>query len=109
MKTASTLLQITALGAPRLSRFHDFYVNHFADPGHRTIDTERRTTTMKTASTLLQSLALSACLAACLGGSDEARMPGVRKALQTMSGSASQTSFPEFRVAGTTLAGVAAA
>lgn len=39
---------------------------------------------MKTTSTLLQSLALSACLAACLGGSDEAPMPGVRKALQTM-------------------------
>jgi hypothetical protein len=39
---------------------------------------------MKTASSLLQLLALSACLAACLGGSDEARMPGVRKALQTL-------------------------
>jgi hypothetical protein len=44
---------------------------------------------MKTASSLLQSLALSACLAACLGGSDEARMPGVRKALQTMAGTPS--------------------
>ena len=44
---------------------------------------------MKTASTLLQLLALSACLAACLGGSDEARMPGVRKALQTMAGTPS--------------------
>jgi hypothetical protein len=50
---------------------------------------------MKTASTLLQLLALSACLAACLGGSDEARMPGVRKALQTMSGFTSQISLQE--------------
>ena len=64
---------------------------------------------MKTASTLLQLLALSACLAACLGGSDEAKMPGVRKALQTMAGSASQTSFPEFTMTGATLAGVATA
>jgi hypothetical protein len=64
---------------------------------------------MKTASSLLQLLALSACLAACLGGSDEARMPGVRKALQTMAGSASQTSLPEFTVIGTSLAGIAAA
>jgi hypothetical protein len=64
---------------------------------------------MKTASSLLQSLALSACLAACLGGSDEARMPGVRKALQTMAGSASQTSLPEFTMTGTTRAGVAVA
>ncbi len=64
---------------------------------------------MKTTSTLLQSLALSACLAACLGGSDEARMPGVRKALQTMAGSASQTSFPEFTMTGTTLTGSTAA
>ena len=64
---------------------------------------------MKTTSTLLQSLALSACLAVCLGGSDEARMPGVRKALQTMAGSASQTSLPEFAEIGTNLAGIAAA
>jgi hypothetical protein len=64
---------------------------------------------MKTASSLLQLLALSACLTACLGGPDEARMPGVRKALQTMAGSASQTSFPEFTMTGTTRAGVAAA
>lgn len=58
---------------------------------------------MKTASTLLQSLALSACLAACLGGSDEVRMPGVRKALQTMA-AVTQPSSPEhqFRVVGTT-------
>ncbi|WP_353647018.1 hypothetical protein [Mesorhizobium sp. WSM2240] len=56
---------------------------------------------MKTASTLLQLLALSACLAASLGGSDEARMPGVRKALQTMAGSASQTSLQEFTMVGT--------
>ena len=63
---------------------------------------------MKTASTLLQLLALSACLAACLGGSDEARMPGVRKALQTMAGSASQTNFQEFATIGTTPTGVAA-
>jgi hypothetical protein len=64
---------------------------------------------MKTASILLQSLALSACLAACLGGSDEVRMPGVRKALQTMAGSASQISLPEFTVTGTTRAEIAAA
>jgi hypothetical protein len=63
---------------------------------------------MKTASTLLQTLALIACLTACHGGS-EVRMPGVRKALQTMAGCASQTSFPEFTVTGATLAGVAAA
>lgn len=60
---------------------------------------------MKTASTLLQSLALSACLAACLGGSDGVRMPGVRKALQTMAGSASQTSFPEFTAIDVALVG----
>ena len=63
---------------------------------------------MKTASTLLQLLALSACLAVSLGGSDEARMPGVRKALQTMAGSASQASLHEFTTIGTTPTGIAA-
>jgi hypothetical protein len=60
---------------------------------------------MKTASTLLQSLALSACLAASLGGSDEARMPGIRKALQTMA-AAAQPGYPEHQFTiGTPLAG----
>ncbi len=39
---------------------------------------------MKTVSTLLQLLALSACLAVHLAGTGEVRMTGVRRALQTM-------------------------
>ena len=39
---------------------------------------------MKTLSTLLQLLALAACLAANLQSSGEFHMPGMRRALQTM-------------------------
>jgi hypothetical protein len=41
---------------------------------------------MKTASTFLQFLALSACLAAQFCEPGEFRMPGMRRALQTMEG-----------------------
>jgi hypothetical protein len=44
-----------------------------------------RRTTMKTTSTLLQILALSACFAVHLAGTGEVRMTGVRRALQTIS------------------------
>jgi hypothetical protein len=40
---------------------------------------------MKTASTLLQILALGACFAVHLAGTGEVRMTGVRRALQTIS------------------------
>ncbi|MBB6468418.1 hypothetical protein [Aminobacter carboxidus] len=42
---------------------------------------------MKTASTLLQLLALSACLAARLICAGDLQMPGVRRAMQTMAAS----------------------
>lgn len=49
---------------------------------------------MKTASTMLHLIALSACLATQLHISGELRMPGVRRALETMSG-ASQRAATE--------------
>ncbi|CAN7267193.1 hypothetical protein [Aminobacter sp. LjRoot7] len=45
---------------------------------------------MKTASALLQILSLSALLAMHVAAPAEFRMPGVRKALQTMDGQAVQ-------------------
>ena len=62
---------------------------------------------MKTASAFLQILALSACLAAYVHGSGNFQMPGVRRALQTMSGPTSHATFPDsqFTKIGTTLAG----
>jgi hypothetical protein len=50
---------------------------------------------MKTASTLLQILALGACFAMQVAAPGEFRMPGVRRAMQTMAGTASQPAFPE--------------
>jgi hypothetical protein len=49
---------------------------------------------MKTASTLLQILALSACFAIQVAAPGEFRMPGVRRAMQTMAGTTSQPVFP---------------
>jgi hypothetical protein len=46
---------------------------------------------MKTASTFLQLLALSACLVARVLGAGDLQMPGVRRALQTMAGAGRQT------------------
>jgi hypothetical protein len=45
---------------------------------------------MKTASTFLQLLALSACLVARVLGAGDLQMPGVRRALQTMAGAGQQ-------------------
>ncbi len=45
---------------------------------------------MKTASTLLQILALGACCAMQVAAAGEFRMPGVRRAMQTMAGTTSQ-------------------
>ena len=50
---------------------------------------------MKTASTLLQILALAACFAMQVAAPGEFRMPGVRRAMQTMAGPANQPVFPE--------------
>ncbi|MER9628206.1 MULTISPECIES: hypothetical protein [unclassified Mesorhizobium] len=47
---------------------------------------------MKTASTFLQILALSACFAAQAHGTFS--MPGVRQALRTMAGSSGQGALP---------------
>ncbi len=49
---------------------------------------------MKTATTFLQLLALSACLAMQFSTSDEVRMPGMRRALETISVSAKQATLP---------------
>ncbi|MBA8908097.1 hypothetical protein N7E70_028730 (plasmid) [Aminobacter sp. NyZ550] len=46
---------------------------------------------MKTASTFLQLLALSACLVARVLGAGDMQTPGVRRALQTMAGAGRQT------------------
>jgi hypothetical protein len=45
---------------------------------------------MKTASTLLQILALGACFAMQVAAPGEFRMPGARRAMQTIAGTASQ-------------------
>ena len=45
---------------------------------------------MKTASTFLQILALGACFAVQAAAPGEFRMPGVRRAMQTMAGPANQ-------------------
>jgi hypothetical protein len=45
---------------------------------------------MKTASTLLQLLTLAACLAANLQISGELHMPGMRRAIQTMTETGNQ-------------------
>ena len=50
---------------------------------------------MKTASTLLQILALAACLAMQVAAPGEFRMPGVRRAMQTMAGPANQPAVQE--------------
>ena len=47
---------------------------------------------MKTASTFLQILALSACFTAQVHGTFT--MPGVRQALRTMDGASSQSALP---------------
>jgi hypothetical protein len=49
---------------------------------------------MKTASTFLQILALSACFTAQVHGTFT--MPGVRQALRTMDGASSQSALPTF-------------
>ena len=58
---------------------------------------------MKTVSRTLQILALSACFAAQMHGTFT--MPGVRQALRTMDGAASQTALPIASVSETTLLG----
>ncbi|MBT1155479.1 hypothetical protein J1C56_07720 [Aminobacter anthyllidis] len=50
---------------------------------------------MKTASALLQILSLSALLAMHVAAPAEFRMPGVRKALQTINGETLQPRLPE--------------
>ncbi|GAA4107923.1 hypothetical protein N7E70_024215 [Aminobacter sp. NyZ550] len=50
---------------------------------------------MKTASALLQILSLSALLAMHVAAPAEFRMPGVRKALQTINGEPLQPRLPE--------------
>ncbi|WP_214474693.1 hypothetical protein [Mesorhizobium sp. dw_380] len=52
---------------------------------------------MKTASTLLQILALSACFTAQVHGAFS--MPGVRQALRTIDGTSSQNAMPVSTVA----------
>jgi hypothetical protein len=49
---------------------------------------------MKTASALVQILSLSALLAMHVAAPAEFRMPGVRKALQTIDGQAAQAHLP---------------
>ena len=49
---------------------------------------------MKKATTFLQLLTLSACLAVQFSTSDEIRMPGMRRALETISVSAKQATLP---------------
>lgn len=49
---------------------------------------------MKTASALLQILSLSALLAMHVAAPAEFRMPGVRKALQTINGEVVETHLP---------------
>jgi hypothetical protein len=51
---------------------------------------------MKTVSNFVQIFALSACLVTYLQGSGDLQMAGVRRALQTMSGSASHAGFPDW-------------
>jgi hypothetical protein len=46
---------------------------------------------MKTASTVLQLLALSVCLAIHLGCATDFRMPGIRRAIQTMASAGTHT------------------
>ena len=53
---------------------------------------------MKTASAFLQLVALSACFAAQFHAPGEFRMPGVRKALQTISASQGQPSLPNLTI-----------
>ncbi len=51
---------------------------------------------MKTLSLLIQSLALTACLSMHLVGPGELRMPGLRRALQTISVTSSQQTATAF-------------
>ncbi len=62
---------------------------------------------MKPLSTTIQFLALAACLGMQVSSAGEVKMPGVRRALQTMSGPITHTAFPNspFTSIGTTLAG----
>jgi hypothetical protein len=55
---------------------------------------------MKTVSNLIQIFALGACLATHVCGSGDLRMPGVRRALRTMDGSASHAGFPDWSADG---------
>ena len=50
---------------------------------------------MKTAVTLIHLAALSACFTVSLAASGELRMPGVRRALQTIDATAAQVIQPE--------------
>ena len=53
---------------------------------------------MKTASALLQTLALAALFTAHVAASEDFRMPGVRRALETISKTAAPAALPDLAI-----------